>query len=427
MLKSYLTIAWRTLRRNRLYALINISGLGLGIGCALLLFALVRYHYQMDRHHQNYDRIYQFTSRFISPNGDGVTMGIPYPFGKAVRTDYPELKQLAMLEEWYTPLIVVPVAGGTGRKITDKEHPGAFVEPTYFQIFDYTWLAGGPDDLRHPGTVVMSADMARKCFGTTTDVVGRTVRLDGRTPARVVGLFADYQDNTGLAYPIMASWETVKEKRGARPETEPFDNTNSSTHCFVLFNDRFTVSDWNRQLLSFVKKHNPKEIKGTTYPAVPFSTMHLSSDFDGVSRNLLLSLLAIGLLLIGTASINFVNLATAQALNRSREVGVRKVLGSTRGQLLGQFMGETTLIVSMATVLAVSVFYYGHRLAQTYLHGVFRFTFYFSPSVVGWLVLLVAGVILLAGLYPALVLAGFRPVVALAGRITTRQVGGFFG
>ncbi|MBC8152134.1 MAG: ABC transporter permease [Bacteroidetes bacterium] len=424
MFRNYLKIAWRNLQKNRAYAFINVIGLALGIGCALLIFALVRYHYQTDRHHRHYDRIYQFTSRFTAPNGEFSTRGIPYPFGRAVRNDHPGIERIAMLEEWYAPLVVVPIANGPDRKIKDKEHAGAFVEPAYFRIFDYTWLAGGPDDLRQPGTVVISAEMARKCFGTTTNVVGRTVQLDAHIPARVVGVFADYRDNTDLAYPIMASWGSLREKRGARPEDEPFNSTNGSTHCFALFNDRFTAADWNRQQLPFVKKYNPKGVKETSYPAVPFSTMHLSPDFGGVRRGLLLSLLAIGLLLIGTASINFVNLATAQALSRAREVGVRKVLGSTQTQLFWQFMGETTLIVLTATALAVGVFQYGQTLAHEYLNGAFRFTFYFSPSVLGWLALLVAGVILLAGVYPALVLTGFRPVVALAGRITTRQAGG---
>ncbi|MVM36768.1 FtsX-like permease family protein [Spirosoma sp. HMF3257] len=425
MIRNYLLIAWRNLRKNRAYAFINVAGLALGMGCALLIFALVRYHYQTDHHHRNFDRIYQFTSRFSSPSGELNIQGIPYPFGQAARTDFPGIERVAMLEEWYAPLVAVPAAKGIDKKIKDTGYKGAFVEPAYFKIFDYTWLAGGPDDLRQPGTVVMSADMARKCFGTTTRVVGRVVRLDARIPARVVGVFADYRDDTDLAYSIMASWGSLKEHLGARPEDEPFDNTNGSTHCFALFNDRFTVTDWNRSMLSFIKKYNPKQIKGTSYPAIPFSTMHLSPEYGGVSRGLLLSLALIGLLLVGTACINFVNLATAQALNRAREVGVRKVLGSTKIQLFWQFMGETTLIVCIAFMLAGGLFRYGQILAHTYLHGPFRFTFYFSLSVIGWLTGLVATVILLSGLYPALVMAGFRPVVALAGRLTLQHAGGF--
>ena len=425
MLRNYLKIAWRNLSKNRAYAFINITGLALGMGCALLIFALVRFHYQTDHHHRNYDRIYQLTSRFSSAGGDFNIKGIPYPFGQAVRNEYPEIESVALLEEWYSPLVSVPVAKQIDKKIKDKKYNGAFVEPAYFRIFDYTWLAGGPDELSQPGTVVMSAEMARKCFGTSVNVLGRIVRLDARIPARVVGVFADYRDDTDLAYSVMASWGSLKEQLNTRPEDERFDNTNGSTHCYVLFSKQFTVADWDRQMLSFVKKYNPQKVKETSYPAIPFSSMHLSAEYGGISPGLLLSLVLIGVLLIGTASINFVNLATAQALKRAREVGVRKVLGSTKTQLFWQFMGETTLIVLVALALAMSIFHYGQTLAHTYLNDPFRFTFYFSPSILAWLAFLVAVVILLAGLYPALVVAGFRPVVALAGRLTTQQTGGF--
>jgi putative ABC transport system permease protein len=424
MLQNYIKIAWRNLRKNQTYAFINISGLALGIGCALLIFALVRFHYQTDRHHRNYDRIYQFTSRFTSATGDFNIQGVPYPFGQAIRNEHAEIEHVAMLDEWYDPLIAVPVAGGADKKIKDKSHEGAFVEPAFFQIFDYTWIAGGPDDLAQPGTVVMSAEMSRKCFGTT-NAIGRIVRLEARIPARVVGVFADNRDDTDLDYSVMASWGSLREQLNARPENEPFDNTNGSTHCFALFSDHFTAADWNRQQLAFVRKYNPKKIKETSYPAIPFSEMHLLPEYGGVSKGLLLSMTLIGLLLIGTASINFINLATAQALNRMREVGVRKVLGSTKAQLFWQFMGETALIVLAALALGIVIFQYGHTLAHKYLHGPFRFTFYFSPSILGWLTLLAVTVTLMAGLYPALIVAGFRPVMALAGRLTTAKTGGF--
>lgn len=425
MLHNYFKIAWRNLRKNQAYAVINITGLALGLGCALLIFALVRFHYQIDQHHHNYDRIYQITSRFTSSSGAFNIQGIPYPLGQAIRNEYPDIERVAMLDEWYSPMVSVPVANQADKKIKDHAHRGAFVQPDFFQIFDYKWVAGGPDELNQPGTVVMSAEMARKCFGSTAHATGRLVRLDARIPARVVGVFEDYRDDTDLAYSVMASWPLVKEQLNGRPEDQPFDNTNGSTHCFVLFNDRLTVADWNRQLPSFVKKYNPAKAKETSYPAILFSSMHLSPEYGGVSRGLLWSLALIGILLIGTASINFVNLATAQALNRAREVGVRKVLGSTKTQLFWQFIGETTLIVLAALALGMVIFKYGQLLAQTYLHGPFRFTFYFSPEVAGGMVLLVVAVILLAGLYPALVIAGFRPVVALAGRLTTHQAGRF--
>ncbi|MBO0934659.1 ABC transporter permease [Fibrella aquatilis] len=425
MLRNYITIALRNLRKNGAYALINITGLGLGLGCALLIFALVRYHYQTDRHHARADQIYRITTKFKLPDGDFYTPGVPFVFGKTLRTDYPDIAQVVMLDEWEEPMVAVPGIGGTETKFKEKHAKGAFVEPGFFKLFDYTWLSGGPAELDQPGTVVLEANLARQYFGTE-NAVGKTLKLLARYPVRVVGVFANYRDNTDFGYTIMPSWASEEGAAGTKLPTD-FGNTNSSTLCFVLFNERFTAANWAQQMPVFVKKHKTKEaINVVFFPAQKLADIHFATDYGGVSRGLLASLLAIGLLLIGTACINFVNLATAQALNRSREVGVRKVLGSTQGQLFSQFMGETALIVLLATGLGLLIFSYGLQLAQVHLHGAFKFTFYFEPSVLVWLGLLLVVVVGLSGLYPALVLAGFRPVVALAGRLTSRQVGGGF-
>ncbi|GAB3641508.1 ABC transporter permease [Spirosoma arcticum] len=424
MFRNYLKIAWRNLRKNRTYALINVTGLALGMGCALLIFALVRYHFATDTHHRNYDRTYRIVSKFISSEGDFHTPGVPYPLGKAVRNDFPDVEQLAMIEQWEEPMVSVPVTGGPDKKFKENEDGiGAFVEPSYFRIFDYDWIAGGPADLSQPNTVVISAENAQKYFGTTNGVIGKALKINGRINARIVGVFQDYRDNTDFPYSVMPSYATLKEYRGGTDED--FGNTNSSSQCFVLLNDRFTAADWDRQMLGFVKKYNPKEAQKTRYPMQPLADIHFSTDYNGVSKGLIVSLFIIGIFLIVTASINFVNLATAQALTRSREVGVRKVMGSTQGQLFAQFMGETALITLVATVIALGLFQFGQALVQQNLSGAFKFTFYFDASVIGWLALLVLGVILLSGVYPALVLAGFKPVMALAGKITARQVGGF--
>ncbi len=424
MFRNYLKIAWRNLRKNRTYALINVTGLALGIGCALLIFALVRYHFATDTHHRNYDRTYRIVSTFDTPDGAFHTTGVPYPMGKAVRTDHPDMAQLAMIDQWEEPMVSVPATGGPDKKFKeDEEGIGAFVEPSYFRIFDYDWIAGGPTDLSQPNTVVISAENARKYFGTTDNVVGKLIKLNGRINARIVGVFQDYRDNTDFAYSVMPSYATLKEYQGE--VSEDFGNTNSSSQCYVLLDDRFTAADWDRQMSAFVKKHNPKGVDKVRYPMQPLSEIHFATDYNGVSKGLIVSLFIIGVFLIVTASINFVNLATAQALTRSREVGVRKVMGSTQGQLFAQFMGETALITLVATGIAIGLFQLGQQLVRQNLNGAFKFTFYFDASVIGWLVLLIVGVILLSGVYPALVLAGFKPVMALAGKITTRQVGGF--
>ncbi|MCY7353009.1 MAG: ABC transporter permease [Cytophagaceae bacterium] len=424
MLRNYLKIAFRNLRKNRTYALINVTGLALGLGGALLIFALVRYHFAIDTHHRHYDRTYRIVSKYFTPDGDFHTPGVPYPFGKAVRNDHPDVEQLAMIDQWEEPMVSVPVANGPDKKFKVTESMGAFVEPSYFRIFDYDWIAGGPTDMSQPNTVVISGGNAQKYFGRTDNVVGKVLKINGRINARIVGVFRDYRDNTDFAYSVMPSYATLKEYRGGRSDDD-FGSTNSSSQCFVLLNDQFTAADWDRQMLAFIKKYNPENIKKKRFPIQPLRDIHFSTDYGGVSKSLIVSLFIIGIFLIVTASINFVNLATAQALTRSREVGVRKVMGSTQGQLFVQFMGETALITLTATVIALGLFQVGQSLVQQYMHGAFKFTFYFDASVIGWLVLLVLGVIGLSGVYPALVLSGFKPVMALAGKITARQVGGF--
>ncbi|MBC8153540.1 MAG: ABC transporter permease [Bacteroidetes bacterium] len=429
MLRNYLKIAWRNLRKNRTYALINVTGLALGMGSALLIFALVRYHFATDTHHRNYERTYRIVSTFVTPDGDSHTPGVPYAMGKAVRNDHPDVEQLAMVEQWEEPMVSVPVANGPDKKFKEADAGfgggmGAFVEPSYFRIFDYDWIAGGPTDMSQPNTVVISAEKATTYFGSTDHVIGKLLKLNGRINARIVGVFRDYRDNTDFAYSVMPSYATLKQYRGSLDDTN-FGGTNSSSQCYVLLNDRFTAADWERQMGAFMKKYRPYHVNKIRHPMQPLRDIHFATDYDGVSKGLIVSLFIIGVFLIVTASINFVNLATAQALTRSREVGVRKVMGSTQGQLFAQFMGETALITLVATGIAIGLFQLGQQLVRQYLNGAFKFTFYFDASVIGWLVGLVLGVILLSGVYPALVLAGFKPVMALAGKITARQVGGF--
>jgi hypothetical protein len=370
MFRNYLKIAWRNLRKNRTYALINVTGLALGMGCALLIFALVRYHFATDTHHRNYDRTYRIVSTFVTPDGDSHTPGVPYAMGKAVRTDHPDVAQLAMIDQWEEPMVSVPVANGPDKKFKeDEENLGAFVEPSYFRIFDYDWIAGGPTDLKQPNTVVVSAENARKYFGTTDGVIGKLLKLNGRINARVVGVFRDYRDNTDFAYSIMPSYATLKEYRGSIDDTS-FGGTNSSSQCYVLLNDRFTAADWERQMGAFVKKYRPDGANKVRHPMQPLRDIHFATDYNGVSKGLIVSLFIIGVFLIVTASINFVNLATAQALTRSREVGVRKVMGSTQGQLFAQFMGETALITLVATAIALAIFQFGQALVHVLLRPV---------------------------------------------------------
>jgi putative ABC transport system permease protein len=425
MFRNYLTTAYRNLLKNKSYAMINIAGLSLGLTSAFLIFALVRYHFNIDQHHSKADRIFRVTSQFKSPDGgeDGNTPGVPYPFGTAVKNDYPQIEQLAMIEEQYDPMVLIEENGKrTKFKASNDAERGAFVEPSFFKMFDYKWLAGNEAEIKNPNTVVISKKYADKLYNTT-DCIGKIIKYDGRLSLKIVGVFQDYEDNTDFPFQIMPSYASLKEFYGGELN-KSFNSTNSSSQCFVLLNDKFTQADWNKAMPNFTKKYIDHEPEKRKFLMTYLLDSHFSKEIGNVNKNLVLSLLLIGIFLIATACINFVNLATAQALKRSKEVGVRKVMGSTKTQLFWQFMAETAIITITATLISIALFYLAQPFIHTLLSGIFKFTFYFNPLLLLYLIGIIAFVILFSGAYPAIVLAGFQPVMALKGKISTHQLGG---
>jgi putative ABC transport system permease protein len=426
MIRNYLKIAFRTITKNRTYALLNVAGLSLGLASALLIFAFVRYHFSIDQEHTNGNRIYRISSQFIASDGDkSNNPGVPFPFGKAMKTDYPQIEQLAMIERFYEPRVVIEEKGKTKKfQRSGGREMAAFIEPSFFKIFDYQWIEGNADGIKNPNTVVLSKKIAEKLFGTT-QCVGKLMKLEGRLNLKVVGVFNDHKDNTDFQYQIMPSYASLREFFGGGELDNNFGNTNSSTQCFVLLNDKFTKVDWDNQMVNFIKKHKPEGVKDTRFLMTNIKESHFSPDFGSVNKSIIMVLFMIGVFLILTACINFVNLATAQALKRSKEVGVRKVLGSTKTQLFWQFIIETGIITLVATCISLILFDMATPLIQSQSSGIFKFTFYFSPAIPLYLLGLIVFVVLLSGVYPAMILGGFEPVKALKGRITTQQLGGF--
>ncbi|MCP9766513.1 ABC transporter permease [Lacihabitans sp. LS3-19] len=427
MFKNYLKIAFRNLLKNRSYTLINIAGLSLGLTSAFLIFALVRYHFGIDKHHKNAANIYRVTTNWVDANGnqDGSTTGVPYPFGQAMKNEYPEIEQLAMIEEQYNPMVLITENGQTKKfKKTgfDLDERGAFADANYFKIFDYQWIEGGPVSLNEPNHAVISRKYAEKFFGTT-DCIGKVLKYDGRLNAKVDGVFEDYEDNTDFPFQIFISYSSLKEFFGGELNKD-FGSINSSTQCFVSLNQKFTKAMWDKQMLGFIKKYKPDGVKDTRFTMSYLLDNHFNTDIGNVDKKLIYTLLLIALFLIITACINFVNLATAQAMKRSKEVGVRKVMGSTKAQLFWQFIFETALITIFSIIISVLLFLIAQPLIQNNLDGIFKFTFLYSPVLLFYLIGIVLFVILFSGAYPAMILSGFQPVVALKGKISTQQLGG---
>ncbi len=423
MIRNYLSLALRNLRKQRAFALPNILGLGLSIGCCILIFMLLRYHLSFDRFHSKADRIAMISTESRRESAEKMNL-TPYPMAGALRQEYAFLEKAAMVSSRSNSLITIEQPGQAPAKFKEED-ARCIAEPELFEIFDFPLLQGDLKSLREPFTAFLTERMARKYYGTT-DVIGKTFKLNTRYDFRVVGVLKDIPENTDLRYQIYCSWATMTSDSGGARMARSWGGIQGGTQCFALFREGHTTDELETAFLSFREKYFHPEVRNWYYHAIPLKTAHLDADYgSGVGMRYIWTLGLIGLFLLLTACVNFVNMATAQALNRAREVGVRKTMGSTRGQLFWQFMSETGLIVLLATGLGLFFAQLGlpylNRLVATNLH----FDFARDGSLYGFLAVLMLVVVFFSGAYPGLAMSGFRPAQTLRGAVDARQVGGF--
>ncbi|MFN8348357.1 MAG: FtsX-like permease family protein [Spirosomataceae bacterium] len=420
MLKNYLTIALRNLRAKPTYTTLNIIGLSVGMASGLLIFLFISYHLRTDRHHPKFDRIYRAVVDLHLEDGSvEYYPEAPLPMAKAFRSDYSQIEQAAYLKMNRELTVGVPFPGQSVVTRFLEMNTTALVEGELFDILDYQWLQGNPKTaLRAPNTVAITQSLAKKYFGNL-DPMGRTLHLNNLTEAKITGVLADPSKNTNTDIQLFISITTL-------PRLIPDFNVddwgwlNSTDRVYFTLKNPLSAPQLEAALPALSKKHFGENASVFQFHVQPLANVHFDVRRIGGSPTIRLSLLwslgAIGLFLILIACINFINMTTAQALNRSKEIGIRKTLGSSKPQVMIQFLLETALIVSAAAVLALLLTLISIPIFNQWLSGdsVFQFN---TQAIVFWL-LLIGIVTLLAGGYPAFVLSGFSPWAALKGQLT---------
>ncbi|GAB3025281.1 ABC transporter permease [Spirosoma pulveris] len=430
MLNNYLKIALRNLWRNRKVSVISIVGLSIGLACGLVLFLLVSYMFSFDRYHAKADRTFWVVTDIRQEN-IVPTDATPRPMGDVLRQELPFVETAARLENVSRRVVSVPDGKGGFSKKFDESRNLCFTEPQYFDIFDTEWVSGSPKTaLAAPNTVVLSERYARKYFGSANPI-GQVLRFDNQTNLTVTGLIKNLPSNTKLRYDAFISYATLPTLMGEGGNRAMQDWTHVFTVCFVTLREGTSVERLINAFPVLRKKYlTTPEAKKLDFHAIPLPELDHMSQYGGRSPKVILyALIAVGLFLVLAACINFINIATAHALKRAKEVGVRKAVGSSRWQLIGQFMVETTLVTLAAVALAIGLAFLCLPMlnsALSVMNTDISIGNLFRPDSLRWFVVLILGVILLAGLYPSLVLARFNPVAALRGRLTTQQVGGVF-
>jgi len=417
MLKNYLTIALRNLQRYTGYTVINVAGLAVGIACCLLIVLFVRDELSYDRFHHQADRIHRVTIQ-VEFDGMRVYSGLPVPMAKALPDAVPGIRRVTHMNQ--EGRVVVRQEDNTF-----YEDHFLFAEPSFFEVFDFPLALGNPATaLSQPFSIVLTPEMAEKYFGTK-DPLGQTLTINGQHTYGVTGVLDPVPHNTHLQLGFLASFSTLT----------PLDRLPENQHIvtyqtYLLLDNPDTAAHLEQDLSAFAKAHLAGKVEQWRLyvEALPDLYLHAqivrtrTDDLRGDMRYLYI-FSAIALMLLLIACVNYTNLATARAARRTREVGIRKVVGARRGQLARQFLGESILLCGFALLLAIG-------LAELFLPAFNRLVgkdlalqYGSDPFLLAAMLGLMVLVGLLAGSYPALVLSSFQPVHVLKSGAAGRSRG----
>lgn len=408
MWRNYLKTAIRNLIKRKLYTVINVTGLAAGIACFILLALYLQNEWTYDQFYTNTEKLYRIRMDYGEKDQPLNQTALNFNGLGPVLKDYPEVKAVSRVYPYATTV-------KNGDKVANEKR-FIYTDPAFFQLFSFPLLSGNAATvLSGPNMIVLSESMAQKYFGTT-DVVGKTLKINDKKSYQVTGVAVDPPANTHLKFDFVASYASLGEK----------DNWYSPNYyTYVQLADNATAAGLHSKLQVFIKEMMKEANRGgATFDLVPepVAGIHLhslagnSTEPGGDIRyNYILTVVAVLLLLV--AGINFMNLATARSADRGREIGVRKALGAVRGQLFWQFMAESTIItfcaMGIGLFLAELLLPSFNNMADT------RLTMGLTKGyrIYGLLAIVFVTTTFFAGTYPALFLSGFRPVQVLKGRI----------
>jgi putative ABC transport system permease protein len=418
MLRNYLVIAWRNIRKNKVFSLINILGLSIGIAACLLIAQYVMHELSYDNYHSKKDRIF----RMQQDRFDKGVLSTQWAYGcsaigQALKENFPEVKEYVRLRGGAEVL--------SYGDIFFKEEKAYFASEAFFKVFSIPLVKGDVETvLARPFTVALSQSTARKYF-KDEDPIGKTLKMNGREEFEVTGVFEDVPENSHMKPEVLYSFETMVKFAGEEIRTawqwDGFWN-------YILLDEGVDPAAFEAKIPALVDKLAGEGLKrfdaGMEFHLQRINDIHLDSHYMGEfeangsrSSTYFLSVIAVFVILI--AWINYINLSTAKSMERAKEVGLRKVMGSFRTQLVRQFLMESSLLNVLAFVIAMGIV----AVALPYFNQLAGREIGFTLLQSGrfWLVLggvLIAGVVL-SGLYPAFVLSGYKPVEVLKGRFRT--------
>ncbi|MGZ3763994.1 MAG: ABC transporter permease [Mucilaginibacter sp.] len=426
MIKNYLRSAWRNITKHKFISFINIFGLTTGLTCCLIILTYIINELSYDKFNVNADRTYRVTRIFYSANGaENLHLSaVAPPFGPLLKVAFPDIEKVTRIYP----------NGTTVLKYRDKlfnEKDGAFVDENFFDVFSVNVIKGDKKTaLNDPYNVMITAEIAKKYFGDE-DPINKTIILDNtKHEFKVTGVFEPFPANSHMHPNILMSFNTLKDTTIMGEKQLETNYGNNSFYTYLLLPKNYNAEMISRQLTPFLDKYvhmpgmppNIKTSQATKLTMEKLTDIHLKSHLDdemepegSMTRVYIFSIIAAFILLI--ACINYMNLSTARSALRAKEIGVRKVIGAQRKEVIRQFLGESILVTWVALILAMILTWlllpYINELSQLNLtfSSLFRWNIFIGvlclPFVIG----------LLSGIYPAVFMSSFKPVQVLKGTL----------
>ena len=442
MLRNYLVVALRNFNRNKIFSVINILGLSIGISASLVIFLIVQYDNSFDRFEKNPRRIFRVVSDYVFQGEPGHTRGVPAPLADAVRSKVSGIDNQVHFRYYSPEKLSVQYNSQTKSKLFKSPEHIIFADEHYFQMLPYLWLAGSVQSTSsEAGQVVLSASRARVYFPSKSfaEMIGEKIVYDDSITARVSGIVEDLdkQGRTTFNFLEFISLPTILKNSGLRKsfDWDQWGSTTSDQELYLVLGAGTTASAVEKKLKAIFDENQGTDAKKNnftwTYSLQPLDDIHFNNHYGNfgielASRSVMLGLMLVAAFLVMIASINFINLSTAQAAQRAKEIGMRKTMGCSQSQLIFQFLGETFLVTLMASLLSIVLAPLLLKTFSDYIPADLSFSLA-NPLVIVFLCILVISVTLLAGLYPAWILSSMKVLEILktrgrTGKYKTRNV-----
>jgi len=440
MLTNYFKIALRYLIKNKVYTIINIAGITIGISTCLVVYLISGFELSYDRFHSDNVRIYRAVSSTQDPgNTDwGYEPVISLASSHIIRDECPAIEQIANFYSYHASVTIPGHDNKTKRPEVKYEQAKVYdmivAEPEYFNIFQYKWLAGSPiTAMNKPFKVVLTESKAKKYFGSIsfTEIIGKQLIYDDSLRLTVSGIVKDWNKNTDLNFKDFISYSTIKfsflkNAIGFDDPNEPDSwGEGNYSQTYIKLKKEIQPLSFNTWVANMIRNRRPVNMQGEKFRInlQPLSTLHFDEKYgDYYSRQAHLptiyGLMGIATFILIIAVINFINLSTAQSIRRAKEIGIRKVLGSYRKNIAFQFLSETGIVVLFAVILSILIIKPVMVSFQVFMPAGLEPGELLNVSTLLFLIILTVLTILLAGLYPASVLSSYAPSLSLKGLAT---------